>query len=295
MNEMKKIRLTLSLCLLLTLLSTFALQAAASPNPIDPVETDRKTSLTLQYVYNSIQIEGATFNLYRVGDMTKAGAFRFDSPFEGVYDYREDDDDWATIAGKMESRAKLAEDPVTPFRTEITDENGVAAFTDLPTGVYLVSGEPREFENDDKYSSVPFLVSLPTFVGEDHDGVKDVWKYDVMAVPKVNYTGNKYFVYYWDNSASINNTPVTDMPAHEEFFQRTSDRLRYRENPWTPYVKGASGANEKNSFSLLYAEPKAEGYTFAGWNTNPEAPSSCPAAKKALTGTTISVRVFPSH
>ena len=265
---MKLMKRSISIALLLVLLSISAIQAAASPNPIDLVETDKKTSLTLQYVYNSIQIEGATFNLYRVGDMTKAGSFRFNSPFHAMYDSR---DDWATVAGKMEQRAKLAEDPVTPYRTEITDENGVVAFTNLPTGVYLVSGEPREFENEDKYSSIPFLVSLPTFVGENHDGAQNVWKYDVVAVPKVNYTGNKYFVYYWDNSASINNTPVTDMPVHEEIFQRTSERLRYLPDPWTPYVKGGSGENEKNSFSLLYAEPKAEGYTFQGWNINPEA------------------------
>ena len=55
-------------------------------------------------------------------------------------------------------------------------------------------------------------------------------------------------------------------------FKRDSESLIYRENPLDAYVRRISGAgNEKNSYSIPYAEPEAEGYTFIGWNVDPDA------------------------
>ncbi len=280
---MKRIKITLSLCLLMLLLPVFTLKVLAAVDPIKPVDTGKTTQLTLQYLYGTEKLSDAPFQMYRVGDITKAGAFRFDEPFKSVYDPK---DSWSTVAAKMKQEAEREEEghnKVAPLREGVTDANGVIVFKSetndrLSTGVYLiVGGDITNDETGDEYSAPAFLVSLPTFVGENHNGTTDdVWNYSVVAAPKAAKKTDLYVIRYNDNRAKINNTEVTDMPLppdHEETFTIRSDRLHSLPDPLAPYVKkGTSGENSQlNSFELIYAEPKAEGYTFQGWNTNPDA------------------------
>ena len=233
---------------------------AASPDSIQPIDTSKKVTLTLQYLYNEQPIDGAEFRLYRVGDVTRAGAFKVNSPFYEVYD---PNDEWKDVVSKMLQQVKVRE--VDPVRVKNTDSNGVAVFqseenSPLKTGLYLVESIPLELENEDAYIATSFLVMLPSFVGSNHDGVQQVWNYDVIAAPKAKYSGNNYKVYFWDNRAKINNATVTGMPQ-DITFKRDSESLIYRENPLDAYVRRISGAgNEKNSYSIPYAEPEAEGY-----------------------------------
>jgi sortase A len=262
---MRIIRRIIPISLLLLLLSVFATQAAASPNSVDPVDTGRETTLTLQCVYNSEPLENAEFKIYRVGDISKAGNFRFNEPFSGVYNPR---DEWLVVASAMLEEAKNGK--IAPKRSGKTDANGVVLFQStaedrMSTGVYLVAGEPVKFQDGDEneIKFTPFLVSLPTFIGKNHNGVKNIWEYNVKAVPKA---ADQYIVIYNGNEEKINNTPVTGVPKNEIFNLR-SERLFHMEQPLVEYVRGSSGAgNDKNGFELAYSEPDADGYTFMGWN-----------------------------
>ena len=188
---MKRIKITLSLCLLMLLLPVFTLKVLAAVDPIKPVDTGKTTQLTLQYLYGTEKLSDAPFQMYRVGDITKAGAFRFDEPFKSVYDPK---DSWSTVAAKMKQEAEREEEghnKVAPLREGVTDANGVIVFKSetndrLSTGVYLiVGGDITNDETGDEYSAPAFLVSLPTFVGENHNGTTDdVWNYSVVAAPK---------------------------------------------------------------------------------------------------------------
>ena len=262
---MRIIRRIIPMSLLLLLLSVFATQAAASPNSVDPVDTGRETTLTLQCVYNSEPLENAEFKIYRVGDISKAGNFRFNEPFSGVYN---PGDEWLVVASAMLEEAKNGK--IAPKRSGKTDANGVVLFQStaedrMSTGVYLVAGEPVKFQDgdEDEITFTPFLVSLPTFIGKNHNGVKNIWEYNVKAVPKA---ADQYIVIYNGNEEKINNTPVTGVPKNEIFNLR-SERLFHMEQPLVEYVRGSSGAgNDKNGFELAYSEPDADGYTFMGWN-----------------------------
>ncbi len=277
---MKKIRRSVSISLsLLLLLSVFALRVAADPNPMEIVDTARNTTLTLQYLYNNEPIEGATFYLYRVGDVTKSGSFRFNAPFAGVYDRNQDQ---ATVALQMLTLARSEESGVEPKRTGVTGDNGQLQFRSeegdrLSTGIYLVASDPLELANEDTYSSVPFLVSLPTFFGDLPQSTEpqDVWRYDVTVVPKAQFMSKQYVIHYSDNNERIGGATVTHMPYAQadftEIFKADSGKLLV-ETELIRYVRGSSGASQYNSYRLtMDPEPEAAGYTFEGWNIDPEA------------------------
>ena len=267
---MKIIRKSISIVMLLTLLSVFALNVAADPDPVYPtIDTGREVTLTLQYHYNNKPIAGAVFHLYRVADVTKAGGFRFISPFSEVYN---PEDEWLTVIDKMLQHADIKNEQ--PVQTRTTDSNGVATFASeegkpLKTGLYLVEGVPLQFENEDEYRSTKFLVMLPHFKGELHDGQQDPWEYNVIVAPKSSFLSNGYTVYFYDNKESINNAVVTGMPNPPVLtFKRNDDNLHHYEEQQEYVVPKRSGDNtDKNSYTLPASiVPQADGYTFIGWN-----------------------------
>ena len=276
---MKLLKTSISVIMLAALLSVFAINAAADPDPIPLIQTGKEVTLTLQYQLGDEVIPDAEFRLYRVGDVTKGGAYRVNSPFYEVYDPK---DDWPDIVSKMLSQVSVKN--VAPYRVGTTDSNGVVVFKTeehdppqendhLRTGLYLVESLPLELENEDSYIATSFLVMLPTFDGKSHDGEQPVWDYDVLIAPKARYTGNHYEVRFWDNhdKIGVQSSDITGMPVNFEF-KRDSRYLTHRDNPLVKYSRNSSGdTQEKNSYELPYAEPHVEGYEFLGWNEDSEA------------------------
>ena len=280
---------SISVCLIMMLLSAFAIHAVAAADPIDPIDTDEVCTLTVQFLDQSnYPIDGAVFHLYKVGDVTRTGAFRINEPFASVYD---PDDEWKDVVTAMRNyihSENLSGSPIAPLMTRTTDDNGVARFASdddvtLRCGLYLVESVPREYSEahgpfaaDDTFEATPFLVRLPNFDGENHDGEHEVWNYDVVAAPKqVIYSGNSFWIHYKDNSERIGGATVTGMPhLLNEEFHLDDVRLRYfanAEDVLQPYSKN-SGASDSNTFVLdKNCDPQAEGYTFIGWNTDPDA------------------------
>ena len=55
---------SISVCLIMMLLSAFAIHAAAAADPIDPIDTDEVCTLTVQFLDQSnYPIDGAVFHL----------------------------------------------------------------------------------------------------------------------------------------------------------------------------------------------------------------------------------------
>ena len=191
---MKPIKMSLSLCLLFMLFQAFSMKAYADPLPMEPVDVGTETKITLQYTYDDVKLHDMTVNMYRVGEMTKSGSFIINEPYKSVY---QSSDSWELAAENMAAKAKT--DHLEPKRTGTTDQNGVVVFESktgdkLSTGLYLVTTEKLVYSDKEKYTTTPFLVSLPTFMGEKHNGVDSVWNYkNVTASPKVSREGEMIY------------------------------------------------------------------------------------------------------
>ena len=70
---------------------------------------------------------------------------------------------------------------VVPQESVLTDSTGHASFgagSELTAGVYLIVGRDTKVNND-TYTTLPFLVSLPLW-----DEASETWIYDVVTQPK---------------------------------------------------------------------------------------------------------------
>lgn len=162
------------LCLaLLCLLPLAPIQTQAAEN-LDIYET---CSLTLQYKQQDQGLADLEIAIYRVGEVFSSGKYALIAPYDsypvqiqGVTSTKE----WQDIAATLQ--AYISADQLQPEFIQTTDEEGVAAFTKLNTGLYLVCGVTCETESvaclfDD------FLIFLP---GSN----ETEFIYDVQAQPK---------------------------------------------------------------------------------------------------------------
>ena len=166
-------RLAEGLAVLGMLLSIVTATASAA-GEIDP---GRLCSLSVRFGEDGQGFAGVEFSIYRVASVSASGIYTLTGDFA---DYPVTVNGltasgWRALAQTLEAYA--GRDGLRPLDTEETDRSGRAEFTQLATGLYLVSGE-RYADGDTAYTPEPMLVSLP---GQDGDGA---WEYDVEAVCK---------------------------------------------------------------------------------------------------------------
>lgn len=163
----RKVGLWLTCLLLITAL--FPVTAFARES-VDMSRTD--CTLSIQY-----PCAGIPFRLYRVADISESGNFTLTGNFkESKVSFVDlDSTGWGDAAATLAGYA--AANNLSPAKTQPTDSNGKLTFSDLQTGLYLVTWD-KHTTGGYTYTPQPFLVSLP---GLDTDGN---WIYDVNATPK---------------------------------------------------------------------------------------------------------------
>lgn len=145
------------------------------------VDLDKKAELSVEFVPDNILAADTEFRLYRVADITKFGEYELTDNFDD-YDIvieNMDEDAWNALVAKLEGYISAGQ--IAPEYTEKTDENGVAEFTDIDLGLYMVTGDTF-YANSYYYMPQAFVISLPT-AGMDENG-NDQWLYEVEASPK---------------------------------------------------------------------------------------------------------------
>ena len=159
--------------LVLALLVLALLGAAPSALAIDPIDTGRETSLTIDFA-----VKGMSFTIYRVAEMTGFGTFTPAKGFDDVISADEltglDSEGWSALAGTLSGYAGSKKPYVDPQKT---GANGMTRFTGLKVGLYLVLGTPYRKDGKD-YMAQPSLVALPS------RDAKDNWIYRVTVEPK---------------------------------------------------------------------------------------------------------------
>lgn len=147
------------------------------------IEMTEKTSLTISTVYEKQPVSGMQFDAYLISNVDDCGELTpipaFDKWKEALDIRGENDSAWQTMAETLE-REIVLDASMKPSRSALTDQNGVAAFEDIPMGLYLVIGTGAT-RGDYVYTTAPFFVMLP-----EQDLTTNTWSYHVAANTKPN-------------------------------------------------------------------------------------------------------------
>ncbi len=197
------VRLTALLAALALLLPCLAGGALAASQAID---TGRRGSLSVWFGEDGAGFSGAQFRLYRVADVSADVTFTLTGDF-AEYPVRVnglDSSGWRALAQTLD--AYVARDGLSPYRTAQTDGTGWARFGSLPTGLYLVLGDPYE-DQGEVYTPEPFLAALP-----DQGGTDGGWRYDVEAYAKYDTgpapdTVDRRVIKVWDDGGDTASRP----------------------------------------------------------------------------------------
>lgn len=105
-------------------------------------------------------LPGVTFKIWKIADLTQ-----YFKP------------DGVTLPTPAQAETIIAQNPSTTSFTQVTNTQGIAAFTNLPLGIYYV----KEIDGPAQVTSpiAPFVLSLPL---TKKDGSE--WMYDVYSFPK---------------------------------------------------------------------------------------------------------------
>lgn len=105
-------------------------------------------------------LPGVTFKIWKIADLTQ-----YFKP------------DGVTLPTPAQAETIIAQNPSTTSFTQVTNTQGIAAFTNLPLGIYYV----KEIDGPAQVTSpiAPFVLSLPL---TKNDGSE--WMYDVYSFPK---------------------------------------------------------------------------------------------------------------
>lgn len=201
------------LCLIMALGLLATTASAAESATIDK---DATGSITITKYENTEEtpLAGVEFTLYKVMD---ADAL--------VNYYKADSSTKVTVNDYVENKAIKSGVAIGTPQAETTNANGVATFSSLPVGLYVVI----ETKYPDKVTKPcdPFLVSLPMVNPTN----PSAWEYNINVKPK--------------NSTSIGNITLKKTDATGNPMPGVEFTLeRYQGNSWGPYV-----FNNKNKFT----------------------------------------------
>ncbi len=123
-------------------------------------DPEHDSALTVECSYNFSPLEGVSFDIHRVADMTAQGGFVITDTFAdcSIDLHQQDSAGWRMLAETICAFIQLYQIP--PLSTVSTDQDGMALFEGLSPAMYLVCGE-QFVSNGFIYTPEPFLISLP--------------------------------------------------------------------------------------------------------------------------------------
>ena len=169
---------SLLLCIAAVLL-LLPVQVLAAGN----IDLSRRGNLTITDSYDETGLAGVIFHIYRISAVDEYGELTPTTDFRKYTDQLdiciEKNEGWIEIAKTLEQDILLSGSP-EPTASAVSDENGIAAFSDLELGLYLVIGTSIE-KGGYLYSTGPFMVMFP-----NRDPDSNTWVYSANAVAKTD-------------------------------------------------------------------------------------------------------------
>ncbi len=219
---------------LITCLFTIIFLLSQTAFAFEPIDINKKVSLSAVFCPEGSAAVNVSFKLWRAADVSPDCKYtvsekfaRYSLTFEGL-----DSDSWRALAQTMAAYA--AADNIAPDFTVKTNSEGSAVFSDLSTGLYLVSGNIYS-KGGYTYTPSPFLICLPDYDGESS------WLYDVTAQVKYDtkYEGSgsstltRKVLKAWKNDdknsrpESVSVTLLKDGKAYETVTLNSKNNWRY--------------------------------------------------------------------
>lgn len=168
------------LLLVLTLLQPASVLAA------ETIDTNRSCSLELQYSKEGISFPDLSIRIYRVAELDRYRNHSLLPTYDAIpvkLNGIQSQKEWRDAADTMVSY--IIANQMAPDHTAATNSGGIAKFSNLKTGLYLIQGVVAE-NNTGVYQFENFFVYLPT---PQSDGSQ---KYDMVAKPKCTSFQPKY-------------------------------------------------------------------------------------------------------
>ena len=148
---------------LLVLIFCFSFNVSASAL----IDTNKDASITINHRYENLPLTQVQCSVYKVASLSDKGYYSITDDFKKYqidFNQISDETEWYQVADTLEGYAIA--DKIVPHKSEKTSEDGVVKFSNLDTGLYLVSIDNYE-HNDGVLKTKPSLVSLP---GKHPDG-----------------------------------------------------------------------------------------------------------------------------
>lgn len=138
-------------------------------------------NLTVTAVFDQTPVSGMRFEAYLVSTVDEYGELtvidRYQEYAEELDIRGKNDERWQAMA-QILAREIMLDDPLKPSRSAVTDADGLAAFSEILPGLYLIVGHGIE-KDGYVYSTSPFFANVP-----EQDLGSNAWNYDVVANAK---------------------------------------------------------------------------------------------------------------
>lgn len=138
-------------------------------------------NLTVTAVFDQTPVSGMRFDAYLVSTVDEYGELtvidRYQEYAEELDIRGKNDERWQAMA-QILAREIMLDDPLKPSRSAVTDADGLAAFSEILPGLYLIVCHGIE-KDGYVYSTSPFFANVP-----EQDLGSNAWNYDVVANAK---------------------------------------------------------------------------------------------------------------
>ena len=145
------------------------------------IDLNQSHSLTVTAVYGQTPISGMQFDAYLISTVDECGELtvtdRYQEHADDLDIRGKDDERWQAMAQTL-AREIMLDNALKPSHSAATDADGVAVFSDIPMGLYLILGSTAE-KDGYVYSTAPFFAIVP-----EQDLGSNTWNYDVAANAK---------------------------------------------------------------------------------------------------------------
>lgn len=274
---MKGINKSKLLCLLVLLFGfVFNFQNIYANNIINSPE---QVDFTISYIDGSHKIQGAEFNIYKIGDIDKNNSISLCEEFKKypIEDNKSIRTQWNDYANTLKGYVK--KDNVKALYKGKTDKNGLLN-TKLQKGLYLIVGGDLITEKH-KYATSPFIVMLPELDKESGKYLNKTTAYPKFTKEKnLKNKINIDVLKVWDDDGYENKRPgFIEVELLGNGKSKESVRLN-KDNNWTYVWKNLDSSIswtvvEKNVNRKRY-EVKVKNYDNSFVITNIYLPATLP-------------------